>query len=116
MRKEMLIPQRGEDFLALPVSTAKIESMSSVPKITKPVLHLDFADALGKGMKNDNFIHNLLARHYDVRIVDDPDVDAVIDAIVAAAQTGRIGDGKVWAIPVESIVRVRTGERGVDAI
>ena len=49
-------------------------------------------------------------------IVDDPDVDAVIDAIVAAAQTGRIGDGKVWAIPVESIVRVRTGERGVDAI
>ena len=49
-------------------------------------------------------------------IVDDPDVDAVIDAIVAAAQTGRIGDGKVWAIPMESIVRVRTGERGVDAI
>jgi len=49
-------------------------------------------------------------------IVDDGDVDAVIDAIVAAAQTGRIGDGKVWAIPVESIVRVRTGERGVDAI
>ena len=49
-------------------------------------------------------------------IVDDPDVDAVIDAIVAAAQTGRLGDGKVWAIPVESIVRVRTGERGVDAI
>ena len=49
-------------------------------------------------------------------IVDDPDVDAVIDALVGAAQTGRIGDGKVWAIPVESIVRVRTGERGVDAI
>ena len=49
-------------------------------------------------------------------IVDDADVDAVIDAIVAAAQTGRIGDGKVWAIPVETIVRVRTGERGVDAI
>ena len=49
-------------------------------------------------------------------IVDDVDVDAVIDAIVAAAQTGRIGDGKVWAIPVDSIVRVRTGERGVDAI
>jgi nitrogen regulatory protein P-II 1 len=49
-------------------------------------------------------------------IVDDVDVDAVIDAVVAAAQTGRIGDGKVWAIPVETIVRVRTGERGVDAI
>ena len=52
----------------------------------------------------------------DVKEVDDADVDAVIDAIVSAAQTGRIGDGKVWAIPVETIVRVRTGERGVDAI
>ena len=49
-------------------------------------------------------------------VVDDADAEAVIDAIVQAAQTGRIGDGKVWAIPVESIVRVRTGERGVDAL
>ncbi|MBM3688509.1 MAG: P-II family nitrogen regulator [Actinobacteria bacterium] len=49
-------------------------------------------------------------------VVDDADVDAVVDAIVAAAKTGKIGDGKVWVVPVESIVRVRTDERGVDAI
>ncbi|CAM5715199.1 hypothetical protein SALBM311S_04319 [Streptomyces alboniger] len=52
-----------------------------------------------------------------VRIeVSDADSDAVIDAIVKAAQTGKIGDGKVWALPVETVVRVRTGERGPDAL
>jgi nitrogen regulatory protein P-II 1 len=49
-------------------------------------------------------------------VVDDQQVNEVVDAIVAAAQTGKIGDGKVWVIPVEQIVRVRTGERGPDAI
>jgi nitrogen regulatory protein P-II 1 len=49
-------------------------------------------------------------------LVDDADADGVIDAIVAAAQTGKIGDGKVWMVPVEAVVRVRTGERGVDAL
>lgn len=49
-------------------------------------------------------------------LVDDQQVEEVVDAIVAAAQTGKIGDGKVWVIPVEQVVRVRTGERGPDAI
>jgi nitrogen regulatory protein P-II 1 len=49
-------------------------------------------------------------------VVEDGVVDGVVDAIVAAAQTGKIGDGKVWVIPVESIVRVRTGERGSEAL
>ncbi len=49
-------------------------------------------------------------------VVDDAVVDSVIDAIVEAARTGKIGDGKVWACTVDTIVRVRTGERGVDAI
>jgi nitrogen regulatory protein P-II 1 len=40
----------------------------------------------------------------------------VVDAVVEAARTGKIGDGKVWVSPVDSIVRVRTGERGSDAI
>src|SRR5690242_15206762 len=44
-------------------------------------------------------------------VVDDADVDTISDAIVRAAATGRIGDGKVWITPVESIVRVRTGDR-----
>ena len=49
-------------------------------------------------------------------VVDDVDADRVVDAIVGAAQTGRIGDGKVWVSSVEAVVRVRTGERGADAL
>jgi nitrogen regulatory protein P-II 1 len=48
--------------------------------------------------------------------VDDKDAAAIVDVIVKAASTGSIGDGKVWTTPVDSIVRVRTGERGSDAI
>jgi nitrogen regulatory protein P-II 1 len=44
------------------------------------------------------------------------DAERVLDAIVNAARTGKIGDGKVWTTPVESVVRVRTGERGSDAL
>ena len=49
-------------------------------------------------------------------LVDDDDVDTVVDVVVKAAQTGRIGDGKVWSVPVDTVVRVRTGERGPDAL
>ena len=62
---------------------------------------------------------------YDVALVpkirieialDDNDVDGVVSAVVSAAQTGRIGDGKVWVSPLESVVRVRTGDRDVSAL
>ena len=49
-------------------------------------------------------------------LCDDEDADDLIGVIVKAAQTGRIGDGKVWAIPVDAVVRVRTGERGSGAL
>ncbi|WP_395726777.1 P-II family nitrogen regulator [Nakamurella sp.] len=49
-------------------------------------------------------------------LVDDEDADDVVDVIVRAARTGKIGDGKVWQIPVETVVRVRTGERGQEAL
>jgi nitrogen regulatory protein P-II 1 len=49
-------------------------------------------------------------------LVDSAEAENVIDVIVKAASTGSIGDGKVWSSPVDNIVRVRTGERGVDAI
>ncbi len=49
-------------------------------------------------------------------VVDDAQADTVVDAIVRTAATGKIGDGKVWVVPVESVVRVRTGERGSDAL
>ena len=49
-------------------------------------------------------------------LVDDSDVAQVVDAVVAAASTGSIGDGKVWTTPVDEVVRVRTGERGAEAL
>jgi nitrogen regulatory protein P-II 1 len=49
-------------------------------------------------------------------LVEDDTADRAVDAVVNAARTGRIGDGKVWVTPVETVVRVRTGERGVDAL
>lgn len=49
-------------------------------------------------------------------LVDDADTFRVTDAIVDAANTGSIGDGKVWVTVVEEVVRVRTGERGTDAL
>ncbi|MFC7486853.1 P-II family nitrogen regulator [Knoellia sp. CPCC 206453] len=49
-------------------------------------------------------------------LVDDMDSSSVADVILKAAQTGRIGDGKIWTVPVEDVVRVRTGERGPEAI
>lgn len=49
-------------------------------------------------------------------LVDDAQADEVVDAIVSTANTGKIGDGKVWMLPVDTVVRVRTGERGKDAL
>ena len=49
-------------------------------------------------------------------MVDDADVDGVIDAIVKAAHTGKIGDGKIAVLPLEDVVRIRTGETGTEAL
>jgi nitrogen regulatory protein P-II 1 len=49
-------------------------------------------------------------------LVEDDDAEDVIDVIVKSAQTGRIGDGKVWVVPVETAVRVRSGDRDESAV
>ena len=49
-------------------------------------------------------------------VVDDIDATAVVGVILKAAQTGRIGDGKIWTVAVEDVARVRTGEHGSDAL
>ncbi|MFJ9470145.1 P-II family nitrogen regulator [Streptomyces caniferus] len=49
-------------------------------------------------------------------LVEDADAAELMDVVVKAARTGKIGDGKVWAVPVDDAVRVRTGERGPDAL
>jgi nitrogen regulatory protein P-II 1 len=48
--------------------------------------------------------------------VDDDQVDEVAKAIVTSARTGSIGDGKVWVVPADQVIRIRTGEKGPDAI
>jgi nitrogen regulatory protein P-II 1 len=49
-------------------------------------------------------------------VCDDVDTPRVIDAITGAAQTGQIGDGKIWVVPVSDLVRIRTKELGTDAL
>ena len=49
-------------------------------------------------------------------VVDDDDAERIVRAIVDSARTGRIGDGKIWVTPVEDLVRIRTAERGSDAL
>jgi len=49
-------------------------------------------------------------------LVSDDDATDIIDVLVKSARTGRIGDGKVWSVPVDDVVRVRTGERGAEAL
>ncbi|HEY6795365.1 MAG TPA: P-II family nitrogen regulator [Kineosporiaceae bacterium] len=49
-------------------------------------------------------------------LVQDHDLEQVVTAVTGAARSGKIGDGKVWILPVDDVVRVRTGERGHDAV
>lgn len=49
-------------------------------------------------------------------LADDEMTEKVLDAVAQAARTGKIGDGKVWVTPIEAVVRVRTGERGAEAL
>ena len=49
-------------------------------------------------------------------VVDDAELAAVVEAITVAARSGKIGDGKIWVVPIDDVVRVRTGEHGHDAV
>jgi nitrogen regulatory protein PII len=49
-------------------------------------------------------------------LTDDSDCDHIVDLIVSTANSGSIGDGKLWVTPVDTVVRIRTGERGSDAL
>lgn len=49
-------------------------------------------------------------------VVDDAHVDAAVEAVLAAASTGKIGDGKIWVTDVDRLIRIRTGEEGPDAV
>ena len=85
---------------------------------------LTFSEAQGYGrQKGHTEVYRGAEYHIDFVpkarvevVVDDEHVDVVVAAIVGAARTGKIGDGKVWVTTVDTLVRVRTGERGADAV
>jgi nitrogen regulatory protein P-II 1 len=49
-------------------------------------------------------------------LADDERVSEIVEAILRAARTGKIGDGKIWVVPAEQVIRIRTGEMGPDAL
>ena len=67
-------------------------------------------------VRGSEIIVNMLMKTKFEVIVDDADVDKLVDAICEAARTGEVGDGKIFISDVESVIRVRTGERDADAI
>jgi nitrogen regulatory protein P-II 1 len=62
------------------------------------------------------YVVNLVPKVKIEILAEDEDAPRIVDALVESARTDRIGDGKVWVVPVETVIRVRTGERGDDAL
>lgn len=121
-----------------PPSCFKGESMKKVEAIIKPFKLDDVKDRLGeigvqgitvlevKGFgrqkghtelyRGAEYVVDFLPKIKIEVVVSDDMVEDVIEAVVGAAHTGRIGDGKVFVVPVEEAVRIRTGERGDRAL
>jgi nitrogen regulatory protein P-II 1 len=88
------------------------------------VTGLTIIEVRGSG-KQRGYVHHYRGAEYTVNLLDkvkietvipDSQVDDVIQAITTAARTGEVGDGKIFVFPVADAVRVRTGERGEDAV
>ena len=112
--------------------------MKLVTAIIKPFKLDDVRDALGdigiKGMtitevkgfgrqkghtelyRGAEYVVDFLPKIKVEAAVDDAQVEAVIEAITKSANTGKIGDGKIFVTPVEQVIRIRTGESGVSAL
>jgi nitrogen regulatory protein P-II 1 len=89
--------------------------MKLITAILKPFKLEDVKDALQAAGVTGMTVDLVPKVRLEV-LVDDKDSDSVVDVIVKAASTGSIGDGKVWTTSVDQVVRVRTGERGSEAI
>jgi nitrogen regulatory protein PII len=66
--------------------------------------------------RGQEYVIELVPKSYVELVVDDATVPGVVEAVVAAARTGRIGDGKLWVRDLGDVIRVRTGETGADAV
>jgi nitrogen regulatory protein P-II 1 len=71
---------------------------------------------ISQSWRGQEYSIDLLPKVSITAVVNDHEVTSVIETIVSAARTGRIGDGKIFISPVEQVVRIRTGEIGTDAI
>jgi nitrogen regulatory protein P-II 1 len=124
--------------MASTASVSKANEMKKVEAVIKPFKLDDVKDALhdagvsgitvtevkGFGRQKGHtelyrgaeYVVDFLPKVKVEAVVEDDQVERVVEAIEAAARTGRIGDGKIFVIPVEQAVRIRTGDRGADAI
>ena len=123
---------QGEDFNDRGVTVKKIEAIIKPFKLdeVKEALHeigvsgITVTEAKGFGRQKGHtelyrgaeYVVDFLPKVKLEVVVEDGLAQRVVEAIAAAAQTGRIGDGKIFVIPVESALRIRTGERDDDAI
>jgi nitrogen regulatory protein P-II 1 len=102
------------------------ENLEAVKDALVAVDHagLTVVDAKGHGIQQgvvtnvggEKVVVDLLPKLYLTAVVHDHQVDAVIEAIVGASRSGNVGDGKIFVTPVESVLRVRTGETDTEAI
>ena len=130
-----MIERRAEPSL---VEGPETDEMKKVEAIIKPFKLDDVKDALSeigihgitavevKGFgrqkghtelyKGAEYVVDFLPKVKIEVVIDDDQVTKVVEAIERAAKSGKIGDGKIFVIPVDEAVRIRTGERGVDAL
>ena len=105
------------------VKPAKVDDIKDMLK-SNGINGMTISEAQGFGRQKGHkeiyrgaeYIVDLIPKVRVEVLVDDSEMQRVLDLIVSAANTGSIGDGKVWVTPVETVVRVRTNERGSDAL
>jgi nitrogen regulatory protein PII len=105
------------------VRPSKVDAVKTV-LVSLEIVGMTVSDVRGFGRqkgqveryRGNEFTVDFLSKSKIVVVVDDSKVEAAITAISEAARTGEIGDGKIFVTPVETAIRIRTGEQGIDAI
>jgi len=105
------------------VRPSKVDAVKSA-LVSLDVVGMTVAEVRGFGRqkgqveryRGNEFTVDFLSKSKIIVVVDDSKVEAAISAISEAARTGEIGDGKIFITPVETAVRIRTGERGESAL
>ena len=112
--------------MKLIVAYIQPQKLNSVKQalFSKDIFKMSVTNALGCGQQkgyNDNYRGvdmevNLLKKVRIEIAINDDFVDQTVDAVIEGARSGNIGDGKIFVLPIEKAIRIRTGEKGTDAI